>query len=180
MIVIKNISMTLDKGSINNAIREVRLIRDKLVPAMRHLIEYLAEKGVEIAKAELVLFDKPAYWSGALQDSIQYRMENDKEAVITAGEGLEDGYEDPGSYAIYVEYGTGIYGADINNHGFDGWYYPAPWGTWIPETGKHAGEKMAWTNGMEPRPFMLHTLNDLEDEARVAGGRIVAEYLKEM
>lgn len=168
--------MTLDKASIENAIKEVQLFESKLKPAMQCLIEYLASKGVEIAKAELIFFDDPPYQTGDLQNSIQYRMEGEN-GIITAGEGLVDGYG-AGSYAVYVEYGTGIYGADINNHGFEGWWYPAPWGWWTPKKGKHAGETMAWTVGMPARPFMGRTLLDLEDEARVSGGRVIAEYIR--
>lgn len=171
-----NIKMTLDPGSVANALREIQLFESRLKPAMDCLITYLAEKGVEIARAELIFFDDPAYQTGALSESVTYHIENG-DGVVTAGEGLMDGYG-TGSYAIYVEYGTGIFGADINNHGLNGWWYPAPWGWWTPATGKHAGEKMAWTLGMPPRPFMQNTLHDLEDEARVNGGKIIAEYLR--
>lgn len=174
--VLKSIRMTLDPESIENAISEVNRFRDRLQPAMVHLIDRLAEKGVEIAKAELIFFDDPAYRTGALSESVKFEHV-DGAAVITAGEGLMDGYGQ-GSYAIYVEYGTGIYGADLNEHGLAGWWYPAPWGWWTPTTGKHAGETMAWTQGMPPRPFMANTLLDLKEEARVNGGRIVAEYLR--
>lgn len=172
MIVLKNINMTLDPDSIEAAIKEVELIEGKLKPAMQCLLDYLGEKGVEIARAELIFFDDPAYMTGALSESMKYEHEGDEVQVI-AGSGLTDG-NGAQSYAVYVEYGTGIYGADINNHGFEGWWYPAPWGT---RTGTK-GDKLAWTNGMPPRPFMANTLHDLEEEARVNGGRIVAEYIR--
>jgi len=171
VIVLKKIQMTLDPGSIEQAIKIVRDFENKLKPAMQCLIDYLGEKGVEIARAELIFFDNPAYRTGDLSESVKYEPGEGK-GTLSAGEGLVDGYGD-GSYAVYVEYGTGIYGADLNNHGFDGWWYPAPWGTW-----EKNGKKYAWTNGMPPRPFMQNTMNDLVAEAEVAGGRVIAEYIR--
>lgn len=174
MIVLKNIQMTLDEASIENAIREVERFERQLKPAMQCLLDYLGEKGVEIARAELIFFDDPAYRTGALSESMKYRQEDNGDVVIVAGEGLQDGYSPPQSYAVYVEYGTGIYGPDLTNHGLAGWWYPAPWGTReAPD-----GTRLAWTNGMPPRPFMQNTLNDLEEEARIAGARVIAEYIR--
>lgn len=175
--ILKSIHMTLDPGSIDNAIREVEKFRKQLQPAMQYLMDYLGQKGVEFARAELYLFDDPAIDTGALSESMNYRQDGDN-VVVVAGEGLMDGYSPPQSYAVYVEYGTGIYGTDVNDHGFNGWWYPAPWGWWTPKEGKHAGEKMAWTVGMPPRPFMAHTMYRLEDEARAAGAKIIAEYIR--
>lgn len=171
--ILKTINMTLDPRSIANAIKEIDRFQKVLKPAMQCLIEYLAEKGVEIARAELIFFDDPAFRTGALSESMKYQMEDGK-AVVIAGEGLQDGYSPPQSYAMYVEYGTGIYGEDVNGHGEEGWWYPAPWGT------KRAadGTKLAWTNGMPPRPFMGNTLLDLEEEAAAMGGRVIVEYIR--
>lgn len=164
--------MTLDKTSVDNAVKEIELFEKKLKPAMQCLIDYLGEKGMEIAKAELIFFDDPAYYTGALSESIKYTSGEGK-GTLTAGEGLTDGYSPPQSYAIYVEYGTGIYGPDLNDHGIRGWYYPAPWGRHIIN-----GEKYAWTQGMPARPFMGNTLNDLVEEAKVEGARVFAEYIR--
>lgn len=177
--LLKTIRMTLDPSSISNAIREVRLFEEKLKPAMQCLIDYLCEKGVEVARAALLYIggnvdgsgEDPAYMTGDLQDSITWRNENGT-GIVTAGEGLVDG-EGNGSYAIYVEYGTGIYGADVNGHGIGGWWYPAPWGTW-----ERDGTLYAWTNGMPPRPFMQSTFIDLCEEAEMNGGRVIAEYIR--
>lgn len=177
MIVIKNIEMTLDPASIRNALEQIRDIESRWKPAMQGLIDYLGEKGVEIARAELIFFDRPAFETGALSESIKYESRKG-EGEINAGEGLTNAMGKPTNYAVFVEYGTGAYGADINEHGWGGWWYPAPYGWWTPKQGKHAGQPMAWTPGMAPRPFMQHTLNDLTDEAESNGGRIVAEYLR--
>ena len=177
-IVLKDIHMTLDPTSIKKAIDEIRLFESRLKPAMQSLLEYLGEKGVEIARAELIFFDEPAYYTGALSRSIQYASDDGK-VVIQAGEGLTNASGIPTNYAIYVEYGTGIYTDKHEDTSKDrdweaGWFYPAPWGKY---RGK-GGTKLAWTNGMPPRPFMQNTMNDLREEIEASGGRIIAEYIR--
>ena len=171
--VLKSIHMTLDPVSIRNALAEVRRFEEQLKPAMQCLIDYLGEKGVEIARAELIFFDDPAYDTGALSESVEYKA-GDGSGVVSAGNGLTNASGVPTNYAIFVEYGTGIYGADINDHGFEGWFYPAPWGWYVGKGGK----RYAWTQGMPPRPFMHNTFEDILDEVEVNGGKIVAEYLR--
>ena len=173
MIKLKKITMTLDPASIRKAIKEIEDFEKRLKPAMQCLLDYLGKKGVEIARAELIFFDDPAYYTGALSESIKYVSEKDK-VIIQAGEGLTRADGQPFNYAVCVEFGTGIYGPDLNDHGLEGWFYPAPWG-WYRGKG---GKRYAWTNGMMGRPFMTNTLHDLEDEARVEGGRVIAEYLR--
>jgi len=108
VIVLKKIEMTLDPKSIEQAVKEIELFETKLKPAMQFLIDKLAEKGVEIARAHLLFFPKPAYDTGALSESVKYYLK-DREATITAGEGLTNamGEAQYGSYAMYVEYGNG-------------------------------------------------------------------------
>ena len=166
--VIKKIPMTLDPESIDIAIKEIRLIQEKLHPAMMHLINQLTEKGVEIAKAELIFFDDPAYYTGQLSESIEGMTDNDGTGRIFTN----------CEYAMYVEYGTGYYFDDGNEdgvgrsgkpmHSMTGWYYF-----------NERDGKRHFTEGMPPRPFMHNTFRDLEQEAEAIGGRIVAEYLAE-
>ena len=162
--VLKNIRITLEPESISNAIEEINNFERRLKPAMTHLIDRLCAKGVEIAKATLIFFEDPAYDTGALSDSVKYEVLEDK-GIISAGEGLVDG-QGKGSYAIYVEYGTGIY--------YEGTKRPNGWVYYNDRIGK-----FVFTFGMAPRPFMHNTMLSLEDEAKTAGGRIIAEYLKE-
>ena len=160
--------MDLSPGSIENAIREVKHIQENLKPAMMHLISYLAEKGVEVARAELIFFEDPAYYTGELSESI--RSDTTKDGVGSVIADCE--------YAIYVEYGTGYYFDDGNEdgigrsgkpmHSMTGWYY----------LNKKDG-KVYHTYGMPARPFMHNTLLDLEEEAKAVGGRIIAEYLSD-
>lgn len=162
--ILKSIHMTLDEKSIEQAIREIELFESQLQPAMECLVRYLAEKGVEIARAELVFFDRPAYDTGALSESIKSEVDGGK-AHVQAGEGLTNAMGEPTNYAVYVEYGTGIKYPN-------GWWYPDPSG-WRMKNGK----PYSWTPGMAPRPFMANTLLDLEEEAKAEGGRIIAEYI---
>lgn len=165
-LVLKKIYMDLSPESIEKAIAQVNAIRDHLQPAMTQLVHYLAEKGVEIAKAHLIFFDDPAYYTGSLSESITY-VQDEKGATVTAGEGLGSGADDGCSYAWFVEYGTGVFGADINGHGLAGWSYVNPNdGRW-----HH-------TIGMPARPFMHNTYEDLIAEAQTAGGKVLAEYLQ--
>lgn len=168
MIVLKNIQMTLDPDSIENAIQAVRDLKGDLGRAMTGLIRELTEQGVEFARMELMMFDRPAIDTGALHDSIAAAMLTEKEGVVTTGV----------MYAVFVEYGTGIVGAnephpepngyeyDVNGHGWAGWTYGF-------------NGKFYHTYGMPARPFMYGTLRDLEDFAERNGGRIIAEYLSQ-
>ena len=186
--ILKSIDLTLDERSIEKAIEEVmnQVNTTQMNPALSDEKESVEEnkKDVEVAKAELIFFPDPPYMSGALQDSIQYRVENGQ-AFVTAGEGLDTKY---GSYAMFVEFGTGIIGKenphplkdkvgyeyDANHHGHRGWWYPAPWGTNQADD----GAMLAWTEGMPARPFMYNTLQDLAVEAEATGGRVIAEYIR--
>ena len=162
--MLKKIYIDLSEKSVENAIRQVRILKDNLQPAMTQLVHYLAERGVEIAKANLVWL--PAYYTGSLYESITF-VQDEKGATITAGEGLGSAAEDGCSYAWFVEYGTGIFGADIHEHGFAGWSYVNP-----------NDGKWHHTFGMPARPFMHNTYEELIEEAKRNGGKVLAEYLQ--
>ena len=67
------------------------------------------------------------------------------------------------TYAVFVEYGTGVVGAsnphpapdnwryDVNSHGEKGWVYKS-----------ERDGKFHWTKGMPSRPFMYDTIRELE------------------
>lgn len=176
-IVLKDIHMTLDPASIQQAIDEIRDFEERLKPAMQCLLDYLGEKGVEIARAELIFFGisedaplNPIYQTGALSESIKYESTDDK-VIISAGEGLTNAMGEPTNYAIYIEFGN-------NSKYPDGFWYPAPYGWWTPKKGRYAGQPMAFTPGYGPRPFMQNTMNDLREEIEASGGRIIAEYIR--
>ena len=162
-ILIRNIEFGLTEKSIKKAISEIELIRDSLAPAMGRLIDELTKQGAQIAKAQLVMFDKPAYDTGQLQESI--------EAIPFDGKAGYVRTDVP--YAIYVEYGTGPEG-NIAPHPLGGKYRLTGWRYYNERIGK-----ILFTYGMGSRPFMYNTYRLLQDEAKYTGGRIVAEYIAE-
>ena len=172
---LKNIDMSLSPESIDAAIAEVKKFQKELEEQLSELARYLTNYGQYEASMQLVAMD--AYFTGELSsEGIQAYYDKEHHCGVI--------YTDK-PYAMYVEFGTGFVGEmsehhplqgteigwvhDINEHGPKGWWYPAPWGWWIPETGKHAGESMAWTDGMPSRPFMYNTLRTLERLAEEKG-----------
>ena len=172
---LKTISMTLDEASIDNAIKELADFRKQLEECLSELAKYLTDYGQEIARINLIEMD--ADFTGALiEEGIQGFYDNQSHSGVI--------YTDK-PYAMFVEFGTGFVGEmsehhplqgseigwvhDVNDHGVDGWWYPAEWGWWIPTEGKRAGQRMAWTNGMPSRPFMDNTLRELEQIAEREG-----------
>ena len=118
------------------------------------LMNELVKRGVDIAKAQVVMLGKVK--TGTLLNSISgYYDPNTHVGIIKADS----------EYAVYVEYGTGIVGMnsphptagedgwayDVNSHGEAGWVYPKEGGFW-------------WTKGQPASPFMYNTLNQLQQE----------------
>lgn len=159
---IRRIRISLDPASIQNAIDQVEEIRDRLKPALDSLVGQMAEKGVEIARAELIFFSPPAYFTGELSDSIQSESTGGSGRVYTGCE-----------YAAYVEFGTGAVGEGSNtNPDTTGPFRQSGWAYFNERDGK-----WHWTTGMAARPFMYNTLRDLEAYVEDNGGRIIADYL---
>lgn len=179
--VLRTIDMTLDKRSIDRAIREVRRFKHDLENALSELCQVLLEEGVKTAKIEVVSLG--AFDTGALEASIGHGAYDPatKTGVIYAG----------AYYAFFVEYGTGIVGArnrhpdastagngegnllamsyggyDSNGHGDAGWWYISD-----------VDGKLHWTKGMKSRPFMYNTMVHLQEYAEREGGNIVASFV---
>lgn len=153
--MLKQINFTYDSPtSIDNAIKEMRSHQADITYKCKLIAERLANIGVEITRVNVADFD--AIYSGELLLSIkaEYNGSTPNGAswmVIT---------DCP--WAFYVEFGTGIVGAnsphpdtsianwkyDLNQHGDMGWYYFKD-GDWH------------WTKGMPSRPFMYQTGMDL-------------------
>ena len=178
--VMKNISISLDPDSIQQAIDDIHKLETDLSDALAELARFITEeKGVEFAKMQIAQF--PAIDTGELLGSIAGTYDKSSHSgTIYSG----------AYYAVYVEFGTGIRGnsephpqADQNGWKYKetGWWYPEKDGpesnAWHPNGRKAAGVKMKWTIGMPSRPFMYNTLRDLEREVEKEGGRIIAEYL---
>ena len=182
----KTISMTLDPGSIEDAIEELKKFQEDLKQAMQGLVEYLMESGVTHAKLIIAAMD--AVDTGALMASIGHGAfdPESRTGIIYAGS----------YYAAFVEFGTGIVGKasphpgiaageikegdfgvlgsngtvyvkyDTNEHGEKGWVYRPVGSKWY-----------YWTQGMPARPFMYETYKSLEEIAKKFAGDIIAEYV---
>ena len=162
----KTIDFELTAKSINKAVKEIGQFEKQLREICNDLIRELTEQGAVIAKMNVMSLN--AVYTGALEESIKgvFYPEQRMGMIFT---------DVP--YAMFVEYGTGIYGEqfphpeaetagweyDVNGHGTSGWWYLGNFdGTW----------KLKWTMGMPSRPFMYNTLRWLQDNVdRIAEGK---------
>jgi HK97 gp10 family phage protein len=161
---VKTFKSDLSYEGLGKLIDDLKEYRDSLDDKCNEIVRQLKEMGVERAQA-LCPVDK-----GDARDSIVgYMDESDHSATIIAG-----------SHCIYIEFGTGVIGAE-NPHpspewiafmswaygsggtifttkdGRTGWCYPKGDGTW------------RFTEGMESRPFMYETVQYLKKQsAKVA------------
>ena len=141
-------------GNVSVAIEEIEKYQKRLENNIKEFLTRLLETGVEISKAKIM--ELGAFDNGELHDSLSYMLykEGNKGIIFTDC-----------SHACFVEFGTGIKGAnsphptmpwayDINGHGEDGWYY------YDTEQGR-----IRFTQGMPSRPFMYETTKELEQRA---------------
>ena len=104
-----------DPGSIDIAVMKILQLKRGLTKAMNELNKFMLDEGVKIARYEIVRLCDADRMSGDLWMSVKSSPELtfDEETgrfkgYITAGEGLKTG-KDGMSYAVYVEFGTGIF-----------------------------------------------------------------------
>ena len=154
--VLKSIHMDLSTQSINQAIREVKLLRDDLKAKCWELVKALTMEGAEIAKMQVASLD--AVDTGELEQSIQGLFFPSERCGFVIADC---------PYAIYVEYGTGIIGRDEPHPEAEGkWDYDVKQHDilgWIYRSDKDG--KFHWTQGYVSRPFMYNTLRWLEEAA---------------
>lgn len=176
----RTIEYSLDKRSIDRAIREIKECQRQLTEAMEALVRELADQGAQVAKMQVASFD--AVDTGELEQSIYgYYDPDSRIGYVIAG----------AAHAFYVEYGTGEIGA-LNPHpeaAEAGWEYMI--GDHIKEgPGGHLGwwydastngdnvfsgsGKYRWTRGLPSRPFMYNTLVWLEEAAEALGRKIMS------
>ena len=155
----KTISFGLNVQDINKAIRELEEYRKDLIRKCNELIQQLTEYGYEFAKFEVLRLG--AFDTGNLADSIQGYFDPDIGIGFIRAEAW---------YAVYVEYGTGVVGAnnahpntasgwvyDVNHHGDDGWVY---------FSARDGMCQFHWTKGQPSRPFMYNTYRELQQKAQ--------------
>lgn len=200
--ILKNIEFTLDPASIERAIELVERLKTDLSGALKRVCETLAQRGVEMAKANIIILGAVGE-TGNLLNSVKYFPEGevwyisagDKSTEIDQdSEGQRSGYKVT-NYAVFVEYGTGavtekqMHPTYIDprnpmmtalrkklnydrNHNkvrkgkreVSGWVYKK-------------GNRFYTAHGMPARPFMYNTMLELQQEAQLIGGRMVAEYI---
>ena len=157
----------LSPRGIQSAIDALNKYRKDLSQKTETLLSSIADKGAEIARGECPIR------TGQLYSGIEGLIDSSGKALIRVN----------CPYAVYVEMGTGIKGAnsphpdtsilgfsfqyDRNSHSESGWWYPTdekdPNPTKI--TAKN-GKMYAWTAGMPSRPFMYNTAQAIKNEIR--------------
>ena len=152
----KVISFGLNTKDINRAIREIDKYRKELIRKCNELIQQLTDYGTEFAKFEILRLG--AFDTGELADSIHGFFDPESRVGFVRADCW---------YAIYVEYGTGVVGADnphpeptgwyydVHHHGNNGWVY----------FNEREGKAMR-TKGQPSSPFMYNTFRELQQKAR--------------
>lgn len=146
--------------SIKTAIGILQNYKKQVEKSLDEIMEKFSLQGVEIAKREYVdltasLPPASIPSTGELYNSIQsVYIPTLKQAIIFVDS----------EYAEFVEFGTGVVGAnnphpdprfwqyDYNNHGDDGWWYF-----------NDQKNRVVWTKGWFSRPFMYNTYQKLKE-----------------
>lgn len=177
----KTITFTLDPESVEEALKKVREARDDLIRIMGMLVRALTEKGVDVAKINIMAYD--AFDTTLLYNSTAGIYDEASHVGIIRNDTW---------YAFFVEYGTGVMG-EANGH-------PDIGGAWAPPpiqyttTGPHGGESRVYTKydtyehglagwtywkdgykftiGMPSRPFMYDTYRELEAKAKTIAAEV--------
>lgn len=150
------ISFGLSVSEINSAVKELRQYQAEINRKCQFLAERLAEHGVFLAQLKITEYD--AIYTTELLQSIK----SEYGGIVQSGAKWIVYTNCP--HAPYVEFGTGLAGSqnphpdtslanwkyDVNSHGESGWFYLNPIdGQWH------------WTKGMQSRPFMFETGQEL-------------------
>ena len=163
------ITLQLTNASIDKAIADLTRLKTQVENAPHKLLKYIADSGVEVAKANVRNID-----TGATLGSIHAVMyAEDNKAVIIAGE-----------HAVWLEFGTGV----DKNSGYPlplpigttdgihpiappkestrgGWLYPStdPRYEIIDRNGNGTG--LAFTHGIKANKFMYKALCKIRSSA---------------
>lgn len=142
------ITARLSAESLRKAAAEVRAYKARIEKLAVDLAAELAAQGAQIAIVE----------AEGIRDT-----GNLLSSIVGEAGGNYGFVKCKCGYAVYVEFGTGVVGKDnphpdlsiagwrydVNGHGELGWWYPGKDG------------KFHWTKGMESRPFMYNTAQQL-------------------
>lgn len=152
----KVISFGLNTKDINRAIREIDKYREELICKCNELIQQLTDYGSEFAKFEILRLG--AFDTGELADSIHGFFDSESRVGFVRADCW---------YAIYVEYGTGVVGADNAHPEPTGWYYDVHHhgnNGWVYFNEREG--KVMRTKGQPSSPFMYNTFRELQQKAR--------------
>lgn len=154
-------NIKLSPSEIEKAIGEVEEYKKKLDSDVEKALDILLDEAYEIAKRNII--GEQAFYTGELMESLSKEKAKNVRVLFT---------ELP--YAKFVEYGTGIRGAeephpqppagwiyDRNKHGEEGWWYPTNDPSLIRYTAPD-GKTYGWTKGIPHRPFMYDTARELD------------------
>lgn len=193
------INITLDPESIKEAIFKIRMINAGLNRAAKAMYNYLLDEGVKVTRMEIVRLCNADKMSGDLWLSVKSSPEfmfdestGIGKAYITAGEGLKSG-KDGMSYAVYVEYGTGVH-AESRKKQETAQGATSLWGPKLklpakkpaPETKAESVKPMhfqdkdgKWytTYGQPPKPFMRNAKYKLMSNAQKKWSELLNQYL---
>ena len=146
------IQIGFGEKDLDRAISELEQFKQAFLVKCQKLVERLTDHGVDVARVQVAQLN--AVYTGELMNSIEgYFSPTYGVGIIKAG----------ATYAAYVEFGTGVVGAQSP--------HPAPMG-WVYDANAH-GEK-GWvyynddigayrrTKGFKSRPFMYQTARELE------------------
>lgn len=181
----------MSNTTANEVIARLNKFEKDLPNKVEQYLKLIGEKGVEHASEELTLMDR--YGSlGFTKQTTRYEMQGEKEVIVHNNYIL----------APFVEFGTGVRG---RNHPHPlssefGWgyiihpdnftFYDGHYGWWYPTTiddpnttlrqvldekGNPTGQYIAFTQGMESRPFMHNTFNYLRKNLRELATEIFDE-----
>lgn len=144
--------MEIKIKGIDETIDYLNRYQKSIIDKQKKLIMLLSARGYEIMTNEINSLHMP-FSKNELINGCSFDYEDTHATVYVIS-----------NHAIFVEFGTGITGSwsphpdnkigyayDINNHGYDGWYY-------YDEEGEH------WTRGMPSRSFVYITAQQLRDE----------------
>lgn len=158
----KKLSINIfSSDSIEQAINEIYRYKNELTYKTDLFVQKLAQKGVEIARAEISSHEAietyELFWSMAVRK--EYSNAN-----YSTWKVLTDC-----DWACYVEFGTGIIGANAGQHpkaaqngyvadgmghGDSGWVY-------------YKDGQFYWTQGYPSRPFMYETALQLQENSLI-------------
>lgn len=167
----KRITFSLDSASIDRAVSELNTYIEDVQAKIGELVKALTEQGAHVAIVKVV--ELGAVDTGELSDSIWGFYDEESHVGFVRSSA---------PYAIFVEYGTGIMGADASHPEMEGEWNPP--GGWVYDHNDHGDKgwkyvsnrdgKLHWTKGMPSRPFMYETFKELQTMAHDIAVKIFA------